>query len=63
MNQMRSMPNNEAVVMNLLQNNPQLGALSNMLRNGSSLEGIAKSMAQVNGYDINQIINQLQGGL
>ena len=45
--------------MNLLQNNPQLGQLSNLLRQGNSLEGIAKNMAQMGGYDINEIIDGL----
>lgn len=59
MGQMRNMPNEEAIVTTLLQNNPQLGAISTLLRNGNSLEGIAKMMAQTGGYDINQIINRL----
>ena len=59
MNQMKSMPNQEAIIFNLLQQNPQLGFLSNMLRNGNSLEGIAKQIAQYNGYDINTILSQL----
>ena len=48
--------------MNLLKQNPQMGFLSNALRNGQSLEGIAKSMAQAGGYDINEIIKGLSGG-
>ena len=32
-----------------------------LLHNGNSLEGIAKSMAQMNGLNINQIIGQLGG--
>jgi hypothetical protein len=32
-----------------------------MLQNGSSLEQIARNMAQQNGIDINNLINQLQG--
>lgn len=62
MEQMKGMPNMETAIMNLLQNNPQLGNIATMVRNGQSLEGIAKSMAQAGGYDINQIINRLQGG-
>lgn len=45
--------------MALLQQNPQLGQLSSLLRQGNSLEGIAKNMAQMSGYDINEIINGL----
>ena len=59
MKQYEGMQDNESIIMNLLQNNPQFGAIANMVRNGQSLEGIAKSMAQVGGYDINKIIKQL----
>ena len=50
---MQTIPNKEAIIMNLLQQNPQLGFLSNMLRNGNSLESIANNMAQVQGININ----------
>ena len=62
MENMKNMPNMETAIMNLLQNNPQLGNIASMVRNGQSLEGIAKSMAQAGGYDIDQIIKQLSGG-
>lgn len=61
MAQYRTMNNKEAIITSLLQNNPQLGQISNFLRQGNSLEGIAKGMAQAGGYDINQIINGLGG--
>ena len=63
MQQMQTLQNPEAIIMNVLQQNPQLGFLSGMLRNGNSLEGIANQIAQAKGYDINQVINQLQGGM
>ena len=63
MEQFKNTPNMEAAMMNLLKQNPQIGFLSNALRNGQSLEGIAKSMAQAGGYDINEIIKGLQGGM
>ena len=63
MQQMKGMPNQEAVITALLQNNPQLQSLIPLLRNGNNLEGIANQMAQMGGFDINQIINQLQGGI
>ena len=63
MQQMHGMPNQEAVITTLLQNNPQLQSLIPLLRNGNNLEGIARQMAQMGGFDINQIINQLQGGV
>ena len=53
---MSGVNNKEAFITNLLQTNPQLGAIIPLLRNGNSLEGIAKSMAQINGLDINQVI-------
>lgn len=62
MEQLQATPNMEAALMNLLKQNPQLGNIATMVRNGQSLEGIAKSMAQAGGYDINEIIKGLQGG-
>jgi hypothetical protein len=63
MQMVKSSPNPQAALAQLLQTNPNTAAISNMLRNGDSLEGIARSMAQQRGIDINQLINQLQGGL
>jgi hypothetical protein len=34
-----------------------------MLKGNGSLEAIARQMAQEKGYDINQIIQGLQGGM
>ena len=62
MEQFKNVENKEAVIMQLLQQNPQLGGIANLLRNGQSLESIAKSMAQMGGYDINEIIKGLSGG-
>lgn len=62
MQQMQGMSNKEAVIMNLLQSNPQLGLITNLLRNGNNLEGIANSMAQTNGININELIQKLMGG-
>ena len=47
----------------MLYNNPNTAAISGMLQSGGSLENIARSMAQQQNVDINQLINQLQGGL
>lgn len=60
MQQFRMINNPEVAIMNLLQQNPQLGMLSQTLRQGNTLESIAKGMAQAGGYDINQIINNLE---
>ena len=59
MQQMQALPNREAMINNLLQSNPQLGMISTMLHNGNNLEGIAKQMAQMGGFDLNSIINRL----
>lgn len=42
MQQMRNTSNPEEVIMGLLQNNPELQTIAPMLRNGNSLEGIAR---------------------
>ena len=62
MQRMKFINNQEIIVNNLLQSNPQLQAITPLLRNGNNLEGIAKQMAQVKNIDINQLINQLSGG-
>lgn len=59
MQQFKSMPNPQSALTNLIQQNPQLASI---IKNGNNLEGIARSMAQAKGIDINQLINQLQGG-
>ena len=53
--------NPQAELANLIRNNPNSAAISSMLQNGNSLEQIARNMAQQNGIDINNLINQLQG--
>ena len=63
MQQFQMMNNKEAAVMELLKNNPQLGSIAAMIRNGNGLESIAKQIAQTKGYDINQVLKQLAGGL
>lgn len=59
MQQFKGMNNPEAAIMGLLQQNPQLSQVASMVRNGNSLEGIARQMAQEKGIDINQLISQL----
>lgn len=63
MQQFQMINNKEAAVMELLKNNPQLGSIAAMIRNGSGLESIAKQMAQMKGYDINQVLQQISGGM
>lgn len=59
MQQYKNNPDSQAMVSSLLLQNPQLGQISSMLKNGNSLEGIARSMAQQKGIDIDQLISQL----
>lgn len=61
MQQIQNSPNQQAMLAQLLQNNPNTAAIANMLNNGNSLEGIARSMAQAKGIDIMQLIKQLGG--
>ena len=56
MNQYKTFNNPEMIVNNLLQNNPQLASITALLRQGNNLENIAKNMAVMKGYDINEII-------
>ena len=63
MQSLSSAQDKQAMLAQMLQNNPNTAALANMLKGGGSLESIARQMAQTNGIDINQLINQLQGGL
>ena len=59
MQQMTTMNNKEAVIANLLQNNPQLGSIIPLLSNGTSLENIAIQMARANNIDPNFLLSQL----
>ena len=45
----------------LLQNNPNTAAISQMLRGGNDLESIARQMAQQRGIEIDEVINQIGG--
>lgn len=61
MQQIQDSQNPQAKLAQMLQNNPNTAAIASMLNNGNSLEGIARSMAQARGIDINQLIKQLGG--
>lgn len=63
MNMIKNAPNQQAALAQMLQNDPRTGAIANMLKGNGSLEAIARQMAQEKGYDINQIIQGLQGGM
>ena len=43
----------------MLLNNPNTPALANLLKNGNNLEGLAKSMAQAGGFNLQEIIKGL----
>ena len=62
MQQVKNAPNQQAMMVQLLQSNPQISNLAAMLKN-NSIEDIARKMAQTQGIDIEKLISQLQGGL
>ena len=57
----KSAPNPQQALAQMLQTNPNTAMISNLLKGGDSLETIARQMAQQRGIDINQLINQLGG--
>ena len=63
MQQVKNAQNPQAMLAQILQNNPSTPFISNLLKNGQNLEGIARSLAQAKGEDINDIIRRLSGGL
>ena len=63
MQQIQGASNPEAMLAQILQNNANTPMISSMLRNGQSLESIARSLAQAQNVDINEVIRKLQGGL
>lgn len=62
MQQIQNAQDSQAMLAQMLSNNPNTPMIANMINNGNSLESIARSMAQMRGIDINQLIRQLQGG-
>lgn len=63
MQQVKYSQNPQAMLAQLLQNNPNTAAIAGMLKNNGNLEQVARQMAQERGIDINQLIRQLQGGM
>ena len=59
MAQLQGSSNAEALLEQALQNNSNTAFIANALHNGNSLEGIARSMAQAKGVDLEQLIQQL----
>lgn len=62
MQQIRNAPDSQAMLVQILQNNPNTAMIAAMLQNGNGLEGVAKAMAINRGVNINNLINRLQGG-
>ena len=61
MNQVKNAQNPQAMLMQILQKNPNTTNLVNLLRNNGNLESIARQMAQASNIDIDSLISQLQG--
>ena len=62
MQAVKTAENPQLALANMLNNNPNTAYISQMLRNGNNLEGIARMMAQQKGVDINDVIRQLSVG-
>lgn len=60
MQQLQLASNPQAMLRDIIVQNPQLSA---MLANSNNLEQIARNMASVSGINIEQLINQLLGGV
>ena len=64
MQQIKMAQDPQAALAQMLQNDPNSGAIANLLhQNNGSLEQIARLMAQSGGFDINKIIQGLSGGM
>ena len=61
MRQIKMAQNPQAELANMLQNNPATSTIHQALQGGQNLEQIARQMAQQEGIDINQLLNQLGG--
>ncbi len=59
MSQIKGAQNPQAMLAQILQNNANTAPIATMLQNGGNLEQIARQMAQQKGYDINEVIRQL----
>ena len=62
MQAVKTAENPQLALANMLNNNPNTAYISQMLRNGNNLEGIARMIAQQKGVDINDVIRQLSVG-
>ena len=52
--------NKEAMLKQMIQNNPQFAQIAAMMKmNPNGLEGVAKQMAQNNGINLSELMNKL----
>ena len=62
MQQLQMASNKEAILKNIMSNNPQFAQIAAMMKtNPNGLEGVARQMARERGIDLNDLIQKLQG--
>lgn len=62
MSSLRMAQNPQQELINMVRSNPQMAQIARMANNTpNGLEGLARQMAQANGIDINQLLQQLGG--
>ena len=59
MHSLRNVPNAQQVLMQALQNNPNMQPIVNLLNSNGNWENLAKQMAQQQGIDPNNLIYEL----
>ncbi len=59
MAQVKNAPNPQALLAQILQNNPNTSSIYTLLQSNGNLEQVARQMAQMGKIDINQLISQL----
>ena len=60
MQQLQMASNKEAVLKNMISNNPQFAQIAAMMKmNPNGLEGVAKQMARQNGINLSELMNKL----
>ena len=59
MARVKNAPNPQALLAQILQNNPNTSSIYALLQSNGNLEQVARQMAQMGKIDINQLISQL----
>ena len=59
MRQVKNAPDAEAMLTQLLYNNPNTATIATMLQSNGDLEGLAREMARAKNIDLKDLINQL----